>query len=216
MNSSRWERIGAATGIGSVVLIVVGFFAGPESPDQDKSPQAFVNFWLDSGNRSRNYLTMGLIAGGLLLFLWFLGSLRVALRRAEGDPGRLAGVAFGGGVAFAVLMLGAGTMFAAPGAAVDFYDRITLDGNTIMLLETIGIVLFSFAGIGSAIMIAASTLLAQRVGVFPKWFMWVGVLMTFAALASFLFLTFFGVLLWVLIASIILTRRAGAPSMAAP
>jgi hypothetical protein len=38
-------------------------------------------------------------------FLWFLGSLRAVLRRAEGGVGRLSAVAYGGGLATAVLML---------------------------------------------------------------------------------------------------------------
>lgn len=210
MSGAGWERLGAATGIGSFAFILAGIFSSPSTPDEDDPPQEWVTFFLDSGNRNRTYLALILLAFGILMFLWFLGSLRTTLRRAEGDPGRLAGVAFGGGVVFAALML----MFAAGGlgvpGAIDFFDRLELDGNTIMLLQGTSFWFFAMAGIGAAVMIAASSVLAFRSGAFPTWFGGLGFLLSLGALATFIFVGIFAVLLWLLIAAIIVTARAGA------
>jgi hypothetical protein len=212
MASPSWERIGAATGIGSVALILAGFFSSPDMPDEHDSPQTFVSFFLDSGHRNRTLVSSVLVGVGLLLLLWFLGSLRTALRRPEGEPGRLSGVAFGAGLVFAgVLLVANATLLAVP-AAIDFFDRIQLDGNTIMLMQGLGFMIFSTSGLAAAAMIMAASLLAMRVGAFPKWFGWVGFLLALGSLATFIFVGIFAVLLWLLIASIILTARAGATS----
>jgi hypothetical protein len=42
---------------------------------------------------------------GLFFYIWFLGSLRTALSRAEGGEGRLASVAYGGGLVSAGFFL---------------------------------------------------------------------------------------------------------------
>lgn len=42
---------------------------------------------------------------GMFFFLWFLGSLRAAFYRAEGGVGRLASVAYAGGVGTALLLM---------------------------------------------------------------------------------------------------------------
>lgn len=210
MNGSRWERLGAATGLGSFALILAGIFSSPSTPSDEKAaPQEWVAFFLDSGNRNRTYLGFGLVAAGILLFLWFLGSLRTTLRRAEGDPGRLAGVAFGGGIAFAALMLAfvAGN-FGVPGA-IDFFKQFQPDGNSIMLLQATSFWFFGLSGIGAAVMITAASVLTFRAGAFPKWFGGLGFLLALGALAMVIFVGIFAVLLWLLIASIIVTARAG-------
>jgi hypothetical protein len=49
MSRAGWERLGAATGIGSFALILGGIFSSPSTPDDDASPQEWVVFFLDSG-----------------------------------------------------------------------------------------------------------------------------------------------------------------------
>src|SRR5262245_18199298 len=94
-------RLGAACGIVYTVLLIVGNdLLGPG----DSAPATFAarpeiaawvaNFPQTGLNRVGGYLE--LLA--LLLFVFFLGSLWSVLRRAEGDSGWLAMVAFAGGL----------------------------------------------------------------------------------------------------------------------
>jgi uncharacterized membrane protein YgcG len=58
------------------------------------------------------HFVVGLAAAA---WLWFLGSLHAALRRAEGNTGPFSAVAFAAGVVFAALLLAAGALL--PGLA---------------------------------------------------------------------------------------------------
>jgi hypothetical protein len=97
----RNARLGAATGFAYVILTVVAFvaFIGPDVPKLDDSAADWQAYFTDHQDRIQTGVFLAGI--GLLFFLWFLGSVRAALRAAEGANGRLTAVAYGGGIAFA-------------------------------------------------------------------------------------------------------------------
>jgi hypothetical protein len=95
MNNDRLARYGAASGI-IAVLLIVGSFAGlvlPNAPDLDARGIEWAAYFTD--HQSRIQVGVVLLGVGLFFFVWFLGSLRSALARAEGGDARLASVAFG-------------------------------------------------------------------------------------------------------------------------
>ncbi len=84
---ARWASLG---GILYVVLFVIGvivMFDG--EPDSDASPATVIAYYAKASHRDK--ISIGwIIAGlGIFAFLWFLSSLRRAVRRWEGDDGFL-------------------------------------------------------------------------------------------------------------------------------
>src|SRR5829696_5170335 len=80
--AARWERLGAATGIAFVVVLVASFVVIPDTPPALTDPASEIrSFYADNSSawQASVYLT-GVAA---FLFLWFLGSLRSALGEAE-------------------------------------------------------------------------------------------------------------------------------------
>jgi hypothetical protein len=99
-------RQGAVGGIVFAILTIVGFaIVIPKPPALDSSAAVIAAYYADHQDALRVGLTIAAIA--IFFFIWFLGSLRGVLAAAEGGNGRLASIAYGGGlVAAAVLMLG--------------------------------------------------------------------------------------------------------------
>jgi hypothetical protein len=95
MRNVNWDRIAAASGIVFVPVFVIAFLVPGEPPAPGDSRAEWTSYALDKTKE----LKVSAILFGLafVLFLWFLGSLGAALRES-GEP-RLATVAFGGGVA---------------------------------------------------------------------------------------------------------------------
>jgi len=102
-----WETMGASAGIWAVLWLTVGYaivattVADPSIADAD-----YVRA-LVAERMKWEWVTLVRLVGGALV-LWFAGTLAGRLRMAEGEPGRLAGAAFGPAVVWAgVWMLSA-------------------------------------------------------------------------------------------------------------
>src|SRR5450759_75900 len=95
MGEAQAERVGAATGIMSVLLVVIGFAGIPGAPAFDSSPARIQQYYV----QHRHDLHVGLFIAsfGFFFFVWFLGSLVSHLRGAEGREGRLTTIVFGSG-----------------------------------------------------------------------------------------------------------------------
>lgn len=98
------ERLGAAAGMWAVVWLVIQFLilqgaaADPNGPEGD-----FVRNLL--AERMKWELATALRVMGGIMIIWFMGSLASRLRHAEGEPGRLAQIAFGIGVVWGSVWL---------------------------------------------------------------------------------------------------------------
>src|SRR3954470_24347634 len=98
MQRERGVRLGAWCGIVGVILFTIGFFAiAPKPPRADEAAQSFVSYFAD--NQDRVEAAVAVVTVSTFFLLWFFGTLRAVLSRAEGGDGRLAGIAFGGGIA---------------------------------------------------------------------------------------------------------------------
>ena len=99
-----WETMGASAGIWAVLWLTIGYaivattVADPGSADAD-----YVRA-LVAERMKWEWVTLVRLVGGALV-LWFAGTLAGRLRMVEGEPGRLAGAAFGPAVVWAGVWL---------------------------------------------------------------------------------------------------------------
>ncbi len=118
METDRYARYGAATGVLAVIFIIAGFGIGASGlPDLDAAADEWLTFVGD--NQSQIQIGAALAAIGVFFLIWFLGSLRSALQAAEGGSGRLAAIAYGGGLVAAAALVVTLTAFDAAAFRTD-------------------------------------------------------------------------------------------------
>lgn len=186
---SVWERRAGWGGIAFVVftgawaLVVLSVdLAGFEASD-DEIRASFDPETGDTGSLWFASLFLALAGVGLL---WFLGSVRALLRRAE-PSGRLAAVAFAGGVVLVGLMFVKNAIQLGIAAAVAWED-IVVEPGALRLLDAVFLGLIMHEGVAGAVLAGATSVVVLRTGVLPRWFAWAGV-----AVAV---LSFFSVVIW--------------------
>ncbi|MBI4259164.1 MAG: hypothetical protein HY658_01235 [Actinobacteria bacterium] len=210
MNDHRWERAAAAGGLVFTILFVAGGLLFADQPGRDATAREFSSFLADAGNRNRTEVAALLWGLAGVSLLWFTGTLRAHLRLAEGGPGRISGVAFGGGVALAVLLLASGASFAAVPGSIDYYPRLQADAWSAATFFSLSFWLFSAAGVGAAVLVAATSVLTFRAGAFPRWVGWAGFAVALASLFSLFGWPFLAVPAWLVVVSVLLVRAVGA------
>jgi hypothetical protein len=204
-------RTGGFAGIAFVALTVLWaiIFATADRPSYNSADEAVTEFWSDSGNR--RLLLLADFALGLagVALLWFLGSFRVVLRRAEGEPARLATIAFAGGVVLSALLFVKNAIEGGIALALEFDQGFTLDPDVFRGLNAVFLGLLIHEGLAAAVFVGAASFLVLRTRVFPRWLGWVGLAFTVVALLSWLVpgLPLVLVLAWILAASLLMLRR---------
>jgi hypothetical protein len=136
------------------------------------------------------------------LLLWFLGSLWRRMRIAEGSPARLSVVMFGGGVATAGAVAGAGTMWSAGAARAG--DAGALDPVYAALSYDFGGLMWGVAApVTLAVVLLSFAVLAIRSGTHPAWWAWISGLVGVALLIlPIAWAAMAGGLAWILVMSI--------------
>ena len=174
MSDRDWERLGAATGAVSVLLFIIGFGIFPAPPDVDASAAEIHAYFVDE--REGIQTSMVLLTAALFFYIWFLGSLRSALRSAEGGAGRVSSIAFAGGLVgagalFVLITLLAGAAFrpeqSTPEVTAAINDLAVVSGGPALA--------------GLTALFAASAKVALRYGAFSRS---IGLLLVLAALAQ--------------------------------
>ena len=162
MSNERFARYGAASGIAFLALFLVGFlvFVVPNSPNADASAQDWANYYTD--HRDRIQVGTLVVGVGLFFFVWFLGSLRSAIAAAEGGTGRLASIAYGGGLLTAAFFL-----IAITATAVAAYRPEEVDPNLTRALNDIGLLVGAPAAAGITALFAATAIAGYRYGALP-------------------------------------------------
>lgn len=223
MSSRVWERLGAATGIlAALMFVVIGIFDPGELPEATDPATEFASFVSEQGSNLRAQAFA--IAIFAILLLWFLGSLRASLRRAEGGEGRLSSIAFGGGVATATMILVSGGIQ----AQTFFQDIESLSPQRIrdlwLAITVVGDAVFGGSTFARAVLVGAASWCAIRFGGLPKWLGWLGAVVALASLVGGVtileapdegvfggiwFISLGAFFVWLLIAGIVLTIRPG-------
>jgi hypothetical protein len=203
LTQQRWPALAPLTGVAFVILVVVAFVVGGDSPDLDDSPQKILSYYNDHDDKQM--IAASLLALGTVFFFFFLGVLRTVLRAAEGAVGRLSAVAFGGGLVLGIGMLAfAGFTFTLADAA----DHLSPDAA--QALNALNTDFFFPVAAGNATLLLAAGIAGVRTRVLPAWISWVAIVLGVVSVTPVGFAAFVGLGLWTVVVSVILWRAASA------
>jgi hypothetical protein len=204
---ARWAALG---GVLYVVLFVIGtilLFDG--APNSDASPARVIAYYRDSGHRDKIMFGWVVAGLGIFFFLWFLASLRQAVRRVEGGDGFLTALTTIGGVVYATLAFAAIALNVGVRTMSDDTFNHTVYPGLIHAADDASYVMHATGGAGAAAMIIAATLAFMRARAIPTWSGWVGIVLGILALASIIFFPQAAIGIWLLAVSIWLFVRSG-------
>jgi hypothetical protein len=213
MERSSREWLGAATGIGFFVVLIISFIvAGDEPPDAKDGAQKVFDFYADNKSSVEAGAGIGAIAAVLLVF--FSAYLRKVLQAAEGPGGWLSLVAFGGGLTIAISGAIDSTVSLAAAETAD--DNLnpqvvqTLQGlfENDFIPFVVGVLVLEF-GAGLSIILHRAL---------PVWLGWVAIVLGVVGVVGLVtlsdvgFVSVIGGAIWLLVVSIVLTLRARSGS----
>ena len=210
---ARWIP---ANGILFVVLVVVASLL-TDRPDDDATDAQVLAYYTDHGNRVTEIVAFLLIGLAAFCFLSFLGSLRGALARAEGEPARLSTVVATAGATFITLAVAGHAAGTAVAQAEETFDNFSVNANTARMLQTLHYELFFVALFAAAAMALAFAVLAFYTRAFPAWLAGVAVLAGVAGIVSY-FIPWASVIVlaWFLLVSLqMLWPERGSPRVEA-
>lgn len=212
------ERLAALSGIAFVVLLVASLLVSDPNRDaqQTVSPEQASTVLARTMAEHREETALGAYLGLLSIFslLWFVAYLQRQLRRAEGDGGWLASVAYGGGLVFAGVMTAAVGYQIAMGVLGD-YGRDPVVAKTLVVLTWDHL---AVTAAPVAALVGGASGVALRYGALPRWLGWFGVPVmlvllspTFVAGQVGYLAGLFGFFLWIIATSVVLVRSVGRP-----
>ena len=201
-------RLVPLAGVATVVLVVIAFIVGGETPMGDDPIGEVVSFYKD--NDSEQVWGAACLMWAMAAFLMFASGLWRILRDAETERRGASSLALAGAAVFAVgVALFAGITFTLGDFADDLQPAAvqTLNALNQDLFAPLALGVFAFlAGAGASIVATA---------VLPKWVGWVAIVLAVAALTPLGFFAFIALGLWILIVSVLIAMRAGRPAAVA-
>jgi Domain of unknown function (DUF4386) len=212
-----WERWGTALGVLTVAFWVVAFAIGGSNPSTNDSDAQITTYYMSHSHQTRQILGFFVFIAGVLLFLGFLAALRTRLAVAEGEPDRLSALAYGAGIASAVLWIVALALFAAPAFMTNDTKASNLDPNTFRMTSDLGYEIWVAAVLVGAVLVWATSALVLRTGILPRWFGWLGIVVGVLLLFALFFIPAFIYWGWILVAAVLLTwGRRPTPAQLPP
>ncbi len=202
-----WDRAGAATGAVAVLLSMSGALLGDPyrsglDPDPTDPSPLIARAVVKIRDDARTATVVGLV--GAFLLIWFVGYLRAHLSRHEGAGGWLADVAHGGGVVAVALLLVSHSLTLAATELTDYGDDTVLA----KVFLTHGWNYFYVVSPPMLALVAAASVAGLRFGALPRWLAVLGLVMLVLPFIAGAGLGAMVGLLWVLLASVVLTIRA--------
>jgi hypothetical protein len=175
VDRSGWERWGAASGFAVLALGAMAAVIDAGTVSVRDPVETITAYFVDNRPALLAQSLLFVISTGILM--WFLGSLRSFLARAEGRTGMLSEVAFGAGMVYVAISLAAqafqiGLAMAAESAIV----QPALLGTAWAL--------FSIASVPLAVTLCATAVVSFRARAFPAWLGW----LSLATAAAYLML----------------------------
>jgi hypothetical protein len=163
LSADDWAKVGAASGIIFVLALVAIWIFGPGLDPPGFKSGEIVGYVDDNKNKIQAATALSTLAG--FAFLLFLGSIVLALRSAEGAPGRLSAAAAAGGIAF-IALAGIGVV-AEQTAALQQLSGGTGNGDITRAFHDAGVTAFALSGLGFAALAWSAGVLTQRAGALP-------------------------------------------------
>jgi hypothetical protein len=206
--TTKWDRWATLSGALAVPFWLVAVILISTKAEGSKGPKILASYHAHSDG----ILLAGLLWSiGVLLFIWFLGSLRSHYLAAEGNHqgGRITALAYGGGIAasiIAMLIPAADEVGALNKNDIDFSGAAVLhhlsDGFFIGTEYTVSILFF------------ASAIMALRYAALPKWLGWLSLLIGIVLLVGPIgwAALIFAIPIWTLIVSIWLYAQTEQPA----
>jgi hypothetical protein len=206
MAARRWEALTPLTGVAAVALwcLSLALVEGVTNPpSEDATPEKALAYFREEERGI--FLSSFLFALGSLFFVWFVGSLRATLAAAEGGVARVAHIAFGAGLAFALLTL----LFALP-PSVGAFSQEDLSPAAAESLFYLDDVFFVAAQFTAVPFLLAAGLVAWRTDALPRWLATLSLAVAAVLLLPLggVFALGVGVPLWAVATSVVLWRRA--------
>jgi hypothetical protein len=204
MTASRLEKFAPLTGIIMVVLSLIGIVligAFDYFPTADRALEIFSE---NPARVQRGAIFVGFYS--VIFLIWFSGSVFNALGSGERKSGRLAVIAFAGGVVCAIaLAIGSGIIWVAAARA----GRIgNLTPETALIMNDLSLVMLAnVLTVGLAVFIGATGIGSLRIGLFPAWFGWVSVVFAVGLLTPFHYIFEGLAFIWIIVLSIKLYLR---------
>lgn len=205
MQQPRRDVWTPVAGVLAALTFVVGMLFVADGPDSSDSDTKVLGWYADHGHRLQQLIGLYLLAFCGLFLLWFAAGLRQRLRAVEGPGGRLSNVAFAGATLCAgMLWIGAAATAAIAGAKS--LGGVAGPGNADVarFLPQVGYAaILVFAMFGAIAMIDATSIVALRTGVLPRWLAWLGFLCTVVLLFAAVFFPVVALPIWLLAASFV-------------
>jgi len=202
-----WDRWVPLTGVLAVACSLVGVMFALNQPQDKDSNAKIVAYFANHGHRVHGVIGFFVFLAGLLFLLAFLGALRERLLAAEGQPGRLSALAFGAGIASLPLWAVSMLLANAASFAANESSAFRVDPNTFRLLADTAYFSWVAAVVVSSVVVWATSAVALQTSTLPRWYARLGILAGVVQLFGFFFFPFFVWWLWIVVTSILLTRR---------
>jgi hypothetical protein len=174
--SDRFERLSALAGVLAVVLWVAGVaitggdhIGLPGGLPEEGADETLAYF---QENESSVVAASALLMVGSLFFLWFVGILRTRLVRAEDGAATFAAIAFAGGVATAVFLLGMPT-----GGLVASLNADEIGASTAEALNAVETVFLIAAELSAIVLLVGGSVVSLQNRAFPRWWAIVSILL---------------------------------------
>jgi hypothetical protein len=166
------EQLAPLAGVAVPILGLAGLIVleGPaDRPEVNVAASSFLSYFQKSDT-----VTLGsfLLVLSVAAFLWFLGSLRAVLQSGEGGVGRLTSIAYGGGIATAVMWLVLPSVSVL--GALDAENLTPQAAKTIFIL---GDAFIYPASVAAAVLVVATGHIALRTAALPRWLAWASLLL---------------------------------------
>ena len=211
-----WDRWAPLTGLLSVACSLVGVMLVLNQPQDKDSNAKIVAYFANHSHRVHGVVGFFVFLAGILLLLAFLAALRERLLAAEGQPGRLSALAFGAGIASLPLWAVSMLLANAVSFAANESSAFRLDRNTFRMLADTAYFAWVTAVVVSSVVVWATSAVALRTKVLPRWYARLGILAGVVQLFGFFFFPFFVWWLWIIVTSILLiSRPSPAPARVA-
>jgi hypothetical protein len=209
-------RLGGIGGILYVVLFVPAYIVGyPDSPNRASTDQSVFDYFAE-GVGAFLFFNGVLTIFAFFFLLWFLGALHGVLRSAEGDEegGWLSSAALVGGIVFATLSYAGVAVEIVHPATLSRFEDFEPDPQLVFTTLALASWLYHFCQVGTAVLAAATSLLALRTGVLPTWVAWLGFVIAVLALLHFLIplLGALAGLLWIAVVSVLMLIGSVGPA----
>jgi hypothetical protein len=164
MREASWERLGAASGFAAFASGAAGGALERGWPSGN-DPTAVAAFIAQHRAAILGQSMLFVLSAGI--YLWFLGSLRDFLARAEGGTGRVSAVAFGAGSAWVALSMVA--------QAFQVGVAMPAAGTPQPALLCMLAAAFGIANLPLAVMLVAVAAVSWRTHAVPRWLGWISV-----------------------------------------